>query len=104
MGGEKNKIKLDILGTVFTIQSEENPEYLEGVINYLKAKVNEVKAGFGITDPLKLSLISALNVVDELLKERKRKDSISEVTPDFLAMEQITERLIKRIDESLIEN
>ena len=88
-------IEVNILGSSFTIQSNYDPRYMAEVVAYLKEKVREVQTGSGVQDPLKVALLAALNVVDELL--RKRGEASREI-------EEITERLIERIDQSLVEN
>jgi cell division protein ZapA (FtsZ GTPase activity inhibitor) len=88
-------VEVSILGCSFTIQSNYDPRYMSEVVACLKEKIREVQTGSGVQDPLKIALLAALNVVDELL--RKRGDASREI-------EEITERLIERIDQSLVEN
>ncbi len=88
-------VELSILGSTFTIQSRYDPRYLDEVISYLKEKIREIQASSGARDPLKIALLAALNVVDELLRKRDE---------DSREIEQLTERLIERIDRSLVEN
>ncbi len=88
-------IEVNILGSSFTIQSRYDPRYMGEVIAYLKDKIREIQASSGAQDPLKIALLAALNVVDELLA--RRGESSREI-------EELTERLIERIDQSLVEN
>jgi cell division protein ZapA (FtsZ GTPase activity inhibitor) len=88
-------VEVNILGSTFTIQSRYDPRYLDEVITYLKERVREIQASSGARDPLKIALLAALNVVDELLRKRQE---------DSREIEQLTEKLIERIDESLVEN
>ena len=88
-------VEVSILGSTFTIQSRYDPRYLDEVIAYLKERIREIQASSGAQDPLKIALLAALNVVDELLA--KRGESSREI-------EELTERLIERIDQSLVEN
>ena len=88
-------IEVNILGSSFTIQSRYDPRYMGEVIAYLKDKIREIQAASGAQDPLKIALLAALNVVDELLA--KRGESSREI-------EELTERLIEKIDQSLVEN
>jgi cell division protein ZapA len=88
-------VEVSILGSSFTIQSRYDPRYLGEVIAYLKEKIREVQASSGAQDPLKIALLAALNVVDELLQKRDE---------DSREIEELTERLIERIDRSLVEN
>ena len=88
-------VEVNILGSSFTIQSRYDPRYTGEVIAYLKGKIREIQAASGAKEPLKIALLAALNVVDELLA--KRGESSREI-------EELTERLIERIDQSLVEN
>jgi cell division protein ZapA len=88
-------VEVSILGSSFTIQSRYDPRYLGEVIAYLKAKIREIQASSGTQDPLKIALLAALNVVDELLRKRDE---------DSREIEELTEQLIERIDRSLVEN
>jgi cell division protein ZapA (FtsZ GTPase activity inhibitor) len=88
-------VEVSILGSSFTIQSRYDPRYMGEVVAYLKEKIREIQAASGVQDPLKVSLLAALNVVDELL--RKKGENAREI-------EEITERLIEQIDRSLVEN
>jgi cell division protein ZapA len=90
---DERGVEVNILGSSFTIQSRYDPRYMSEVVAYLKEKIREVQASSGVQDPLKIVLLAALNVVDEL----KRGEGSREI-------EQIAERLIERIDQSLVEN
>jgi len=92
---EGRSIEVSILGSSFTVHSRYEPRYMSEVIAYLKERIREVQATSNIQDPLKIALLAGLNVVDELLA--KRGESSREI-------EEITERLIERIDNSLVEN
>ncbi len=96
---EKSSLEVSILGSSFSIQSGNDPLYLGKVVDYLNVKIDEVQKGFTVRDPMKISLLAALNIIDELFQAKGtggEKDSV-EIT-------QITNKLIHRIDESLSEN
>ena len=88
-------VEVSILGSTFTVQSRYDPRYLDEVIAYLKERIREIQASSGAQDPLKIALLAALNVTDELLRKRGE---------DSREIEELTERLIERIDRSLVEN
>jgi cell division protein ZapA len=90
-----SSVEVSILGSTFTIQSRYDPRYLDEVVAYLKQKIREIQASSGAQDPLKIALLAALNVADELLRKREG---------DSREIEELTERLIERIDRSLVEN
>ena len=100
---KRTQFKLDLLGVTFTIQSDEEPKYIESVVNYLKDKVNEIKGNVNVVDPLKISIMAALNVVDELFKEKVKILEAENKMVNLSEIEQITNHLIKQIDDSLVE-
>jgi cell division protein ZapA len=101
VGEDRHSIEVSLLGSSFTIQSQYDPRYMAEVIAYLKGKIQEVQSSSSTRDSLKIALLSALNVVDELfrLKSRPREEG-----SDSLEIKEITERLIDTIDRSLVEN
>ena len=99
---ERKSAEISILGSTFTIQSEYDPRYMEEVIGYLKGKIREVQAATSTHDPRKITLLAALNLVDELFRTKRR--TYPENGDDCLEIERIAERLIDKIDESLIEH
>jgi cell division protein ZapA len=64
----KNTIEVNILGSTFSIQSDNDPLYLEEVVAYLKDRIDQVKKDYTIQDSLKISLMASLNLVDELFR------------------------------------
>jgi len=99
---EKSQLKVKILGTVFAIQSAEKQEYLEEIIQYYKQKVQEINEKAPATDPLKAAILAGLNVTDELFKEKISKHTpASESEVSALELNQITERMINKINTSL---
>jgi cell division protein ZapA (FtsZ GTPase activity inhibitor) len=101
VGEVRQSIEVSLLGSSFTIQSQYDPGYMAEVIAFLKGKIQEVQSTSSARDPLKIALLSALNIVDELfrLKTHTREDG-----SDSREIKEITERLIDTIDKSLVGN
>ncbi len=95
---EKRQLKIDLLGASFTIQSTESPEHLARVTGYLRSRIEEVKARYSFADPLRVSLLAALNVADELFREREGRGLPG---PDT-ELASVAQKLIDSIDESLL--
>lgn len=118
----KRSIRIDLLGTSFTIQSDEDPAYLRNLVGYYRDKLNEVRRTVNTGDDLKIAILGALTVVDELFKERHRNGepsvgsdhayeggrkepvygSQAHAAPNDLS--ELADRLIKRLDAALDEN
>ena len=100
---DKNSLAVNILGSSFTIQSNGDIQHLQRVVNYLEKKVEEIQRKYeqsATQDPVKISLLAALNLVDELL----RTGGVETVDSEAVELERITERLIDTIDKSLMGN
>ncbi len=97
---EKRQLKIDLLGTSFVIQSGDSPDHLAKVTAYLRNKVEEVKARYAFADPLTVALLAALNLADELFKER---EGTLQSGPNE-EIESVTRKLIETIDEELLEH
>ncbi len=99
MGEDRHSIEVSLLGSSFTIQSSYDPAYMAQVIGFLQGKIQEVQAGSSVKDNLKIALLAALNVVDELFRLKSRPEGA-----ESRQIKEITERLIDTIDRSLVEN
>lgn len=101
-------LRIEVLGSSFTIQTDETPEYLAEVVARFKRRTDEVRASSRVQDPLKLAVLAGLYLVDELerAKAGTRADPGSgsaretaeaiEAEADRLAL-----RLLTRLDEGL---
>ncbi len=91
---EKRNYQVQLLGTSFTVQTDEEPEYFEGLLTYIKSKTDEIEASVGVKDPLKTAILTCLTIADELHKGDDTGEDPAEV-------ERITLSIIDRIDKSL---
>lgn len=89
---------VELLGTSFTIRSEEDPAYLDEVMTYFRERLEATAALVSWSDPLKVAIVAALNVVDELFKERMINGTATE---EARKTGEIASRLIGQIDRAL---
>jgi cell division protein ZapA (FtsZ GTPase activity inhibitor) len=92
MDGEQ--IRVHLLGTSFTIRTTEDPEYFTSLIRYVENKYEEIRRNMGISDPLRIAIISSILVSDELFK----------TSADSSQVETMTNEMIELIDKNLKEN
>ncbi len=79
MSDEYNIIKVNIYGTEYPIKGTTDVDYIKKVAQYVDNKMREVNKNISIDSSLKVSILAALNITDELFKEReKTTSSISE--------------------------
>jgi cell division protein ZapA (FtsZ GTPase activity inhibitor) len=88
-------IRIDVLGTSFTIQTDESREYIDEIVSYLKKKIEAVRKSAHVEDPLKVSILASVYLIDELFRERGQS------LPDAEEIDRITRSLIRRIDAEL---
>ncbi len=93
-------MKIELLGTSFTIQTDEDPAYLERVVDYYRKKVFEIQSGVRNADALKVAILSGMLAVDELFKERNRQNLETD-SPSVSEAEEITSRLLASLDRVL---
>ncbi|MBI9105352.1 MAG: cell division protein ZapA [Spirochaetales bacterium] len=96
---DKNLFQVNILGTSFSIQTDEDPGRMEEIVDYLKKKTAAVESGLSIKDPLKNLIISSIILIDELQKEKQML--IDGRGSDFDEVERLTLQIMERIDKSL---
>lgn len=83
MSDEYNILKVHIYGTEYPIKGTTDVEYIKRVAQYVDGKMREVNKNISIDSSLKVSILAALNITDELFKEREKKTaSISETELD----------------------
>ena len=96
---EKNLYQINILGSSFSIQTDEDPVKMNNIINLLKSKTSMVENDLSIKDPLKNLVISSIIIIDELLKEREKSGNAG--SSDVEEVERLTLQIMERIDKSL---
>lgn len=100
----KNTYTMNVLGSSFTLRSEDDQRHLRAVAEYFERSVREVERVLPSASPLRVAVLSALNIADELLKERRsREQELAPSDRDTREIQEITERLISVIDDSLKE-
>ena len=104
------RLKIDMLGTSFTIQANEDNQYLEKLLGYYKRITDDVKNIDSIKSPLQVAILSGIMICDELYKEKQNKIAlengesvaqISENSIDSDEIQRITLEMIKKIDKVL---
>ncbi len=85
--------RVHLLGTSFTIRTAEDPEYFTSVLRYVEKKCEEIRRGMGLSDPLRIAIISSILVTDELFKSKAEGNQA----------EAIAEEMISLLDKNLEE-
>lgn len=97
-------LKIDTLGTIFSIQTKEDSEYLENLLSYYKQMVKQVEDSANLNHPLKISILAGIMLCDELYKEKCKNHNNTDKAVNHLELseaERITIDMINNIDRIL---
>lgn len=102
------KLRIEMLGTVFTIQANENSEYLQRLLGYYKQITDDVEKIDSIKSPLQIAILSGIMICDELYKEKQNKIALENTTvlegqniEEQNKIEQKTKEMIEKIQKVL---
>ncbi len=73
---QANNIIVQIFGTEYSIKGESDVEYMQAIANYIDQKMRDVQKNTSIKSALKVSILAALNIVDELFREREKYEQV----------------------------
>lgn len=94
------KLVIDVLGTSFSAQADEDDDYLEKLSSYYKEITSTIKKSTNLQDPMKISILAGITLVDELYKEKQKNFILSSNldNSELRQAEIITQSLIEKID------
>jgi Cell division protein ZapA. len=102
---------VDLLGPTFAIQTDESVDYMQSLVMRLREKAEALKSSTRVSDPLRLSILLNITLMDELQRARERAlqeggaaaggEEASAEAEEFAA---IAARLIADLDRSLEES
>lgn len=92
-------VSISLLGTSFKLRAQEDSLHLQRIVDYYSKIVSQVESCVSERDPLKLSILAGIMVIDELFSNNKQSyytniDELDEV-------ENITLHLINTINKTL---
>jgi cell division protein ZapA len=73
----EGRAEIDILGQRITVRGRGSPEYIQGLADYLNAKIRAVREQGNVHDPTRLSVLAGLHVVDELFRTREEEATLA---------------------------
>lgn len=100
---KKSILPITILGTSFSIQANEDSEYLNRLLKYYEAVVQNIQQTTPLKEPLKTAVLAGIMITDELFKAQLSHDSEkSNFTQTELGeLEKKTLKMINSIDQIL---
>ena len=101
------KLKIQLLGENFTIQANEDEQYLQKLLGYYQRITNDIQSQNQIKDNLQIAILSGIMLCDELYKEKQNKvahenGQTTEITiTEEEELEKRTKYMIDKISEVL---
>jgi len=72
MNDDFNILKVNIYGTEYPLKGSTDPDYMNEVAKYVDTKMKEINKNISIDSSLKVAILAALNITDELFRERNK--------------------------------
>ncbi|MCA9714348.1 MAG: cell division protein ZapA [Myxococcales bacterium] len=66
----KRTVQVEIAGQRLTIRSDEGPDYVHELATYVDAHLQQLSGGRRTTSPQRVALLVAMQIADELFRER----------------------------------
>lgn len=77
MSSEKDSVTVEIFGHEYKIKGDSDPGYMTQLAQYVDGKMREIAQGTPVGSA-RIGILAALNIADELFKERNEKRKVIE--------------------------
>lgn len=67
---EIHRVEIEVLGQRLAIRSEASPDHVRRLAGYVERRLKEIRGDAVGQDPMKLLVLTALDITDELLRCR----------------------------------
>lgn len=67
-------VTVQIMGTHYVVTSENDPAYMTKLGEYVDSMMAAVHEVAGTENPLKIAILTAMNIADELFRTRATRD------------------------------
>ena len=97
-------LQVDILGTSFSIKSDEDSEYLARLLKYYRNLTDRLEKKGVFKNPTQIAVMAGLMLCDQVYSDKKKRVEIQEAVENNALdsrIDEITERLISKIDSVL---
>jgi len=71
-----NQLRVNIFGSQYALKVEQNEAYLKEVAEYVDQKMREIDRSQAINSNLKIAILAALNIADELFQSQQYRDRL----------------------------
>ena len=98
---------IHVFGHEYTVRGVEDPEYVRRVASYVDRRMREIARGSGQVSSIRIAVLAALNITDELFREREdgtletdrlrdRVDSLTRALEQSIASDSTDSGLLER--------
>jgi cell division protein ZapA len=74
------RVQVEIYGQSYSIRGESDPAYTRELAAFVDGKMKEIEKGTGTVDPLRVAILAAITIADELSRERKQRNAVENTT------------------------
>ncbi|KPL01233.1 MAG: hypothetical protein AMJ91_00855 [candidate division Zixibacteria bacterium SM23_73_3] len=92
MEEKKQSVKVNIFGEDYPIKGDTEAVYIQKVAKYVDQKMKDVSERLSNKLPLRVAVLAAMNITDELFKERGDKEK------KLLNVEERSQSLLELLD------
>ncbi|MFH1700073.1 MAG: cell division protein ZapA [Candidatus Zixiibacteriota bacterium] len=96
MESSKNRIRVNIYGEEYTVRSDGDIEYMKEVARFVDSQMRSIADKMPNKSPSRVAILAALNITDELFKQREGQR-------DFSEFEKRAGDIISLLDEKIPE-
>ncbi len=77
MKERKTVVKVRIVGEEYSIRTDASPEHTRAVADHVDVTIRAIMEGGPLTETHKAAILAALQITDELFKERAASDELA---------------------------
>ncbi len=70
------RVQVEIFGQVYSIKGADDSAHIRELAAYVDSKMKDVEKGTGTVDPLRVAILTALTIADELNRLRVKYDEL----------------------------
>ncbi len=90
--GKERLVEIKVFGQTYTVKTEAEEDYIQEVAKYVNEKMDEVLKKTKSVSTLNVAILTALNIADDLLKEKKERIALLQ------EIEARSKDLVEKID------
>lgn len=77
MKDKKTVVKVRIVGDEYAIRTDASPEHTRAVADHVDRTIRAIMDGGGVIETHRAAILAALQITDELFKEREAADEVA---------------------------